>query len=115
MQFGEYLRNRREELGYSQREIAEFLSRHGYPSSKARISHWETGHRAPPDLSEHRFRSVLATALETDTEQMLAALDYVIPAADLPTLARQAAEIVMRLPLQRQVIAVRILKALSEP
>jgi transcriptional regulator with XRE-family HTH domain len=114
MEFGKYLKERRELIGLSQREVAEFLTQFGYPSSAARISLWESGKREPTGLQDPGFMRVLASALEIDLVTLLGAVGYVTPSEDLPTLARQAAEIVVSLGPEYQMIAIRILRVLAQ-
>lgn len=97
MEFREFLRTRREQLGISQAELAERLSERGEEASSARVGHWETGRNKPP-LEDLKFRQAIASALEIDVNKMMIQLGFVILDVDRSTEARQAADIIDALP-----------------
>lgn len=97
MEFTDFLRKRRQEIGITQVELANRLSDRGHETSHARVGHWETGRNKPP-LNDPHFREVLAASLEIDENVMMATLGYVIYEDQRSEEALLAASIVDRLP-----------------
>jgi transcriptional regulator with XRE-family HTH domain len=114
MEFKEFVRRRREELGISQQELADRLSQRGQETSYGRISHWETGRNKPP-LEDPKFRQALASALEMDSNELLFRLGYISDiASKYSREARIAADIIERLPQDQRRIALALLNSLEK-
>jgi transcriptional regulator with XRE-family HTH domain len=112
MEFSDFLRNRRNNLGLSQQELADEISLNGYSTSKARVGHWETGRNRPP-LELDEFRVALALALNMDIAELLDELGYEVSEHRYSSDARLAADIVDVLPNNARRLAIAYLKLLK--
>jgi transcriptional regulator with XRE-family HTH domain len=109
-----WIRQRREELGISQTDLAIRLQLLGLEITPGSISHWERGRYKPP-LHDKDFRILIADALRLSVVDMLALADY---ETDIDTsssiYANRAMEILGRLPERLQHLAVEYLELLEE-
>ena len=112
MEFRDFLKHRRDELGISQAELADRLSERGEEASAARVGHWETGRNKPP-LDDPKFRLVIASTLEIDVNEMMMVLGYVVTDENRSQEARRAADIVDRLPDDARELALDYLDVLE--
>jgi transcriptional regulator with XRE-family HTH domain len=113
MEFKEFLKQRRTELGLTQVQIADGLATHGYEMSYGRVGHWETGRNKPP-LEDKKFRKALAAILRMDVNEMMTELGYVIIDDSRSKEARLAAEIVDNLPSKARELAIDYLYTLEK-
>lgn len=65
-----WIKERRQLLGLTQRELVERLSMEGIEVSQSAIAHWETERFNIP-LSEKRFREILAKVLKMSVQEIL--------------------------------------------
>lgn len=107
-----WFRARRKELNLSQEELAARLQLQGIDITTSSISHWETGRYIMP-LDNPDFRKALASALKMSIPAILIAAGYEVT-GEYSEAAQHAAEIVERLPPDRQTLALGILKQLLE-
>lgn len=112
MEFKQFLKHRREELGFSQQELADRLSQEGQETGYGRVSHWETGRNKPP-LEDVRFRRTLAGILQIDVNDMMKTLGYEINEEDRIPEARIAADIIELLPEEGRSLALDYLDMLK--
>lgn len=112
MQFNDFLRERRRILGMTQADVADQLTLRGQETSYARVSHWERGRNKPP-LEDKAFREALATTLNLEVNEMMAALDYMVLEDARSPDARLAAEIVDHLPEAGKKLAIEYLRTLE--
>lgn len=113
MEFKLFLRQRRLSLGLTQSDIAKGLSQKGHDTSSARVGHWETGRNKPP-LEDQRFRSVLASVLQMDINEMMSQLGYVISESERSEEAQIAANILDTLPPDARQLALDYLHVLEK-
>jgi len=113
MEFRDFLRARREQIGISQYKLAERLSNHGQETSHTRISHWETGRNQPP-LEDIAFRNALAYSLEMDVNEVMTILGFVRSNDDRSREALRAADIVEHLPPMAKELAIDYLEVLEK-
>lgn len=113
MEFKEFLRSRRVQLGITQGELARRLTEYGHQASSSRVGHWETGRNRAP-LEDALFREALARALEMDVNAILDELGYIVDESNLSAEAWRAATIVQHLsPVGRQ-LAIDYLQVLEK-
>lgn len=113
MEFRSFLKDRREELGISQAQLADLLSDLGEETSSARVGHWETGRNKPP-LEDANFRRVLATAMRMEVNEMMALLGFIITDDERSEEALRAAAIVDNLPQEARELALDYLSLLEK-
>lgn len=113
MEFNEFLKRRRSELGFSQADVADGLSLRGQETGHARVGHWETGRNKPP-LEDSSFREALASVLQMDVNDMMATLGFVTTEDDRSPEARLAASIVDQLPPMGRTLAIDYLQVLQK-
>lgn len=68
---GKWIKERREQLGLNQEQLAARLQLHGLDVTRATVSHWETGRHHSP-LDEVSALKALADALEVSLDVLLA-------------------------------------------
>lgn len=112
MEFKDFLRRRRLQLGISQADVADRLSSFGEETGHARVGHWETGRNKAP-LENDKFRVALAAALEIDVNDMMADLGYIVADESRSGEAKLAASIVDELPADIRQLAIEQLRALQ--
>lgn len=108
-----WLKTQREQLGYSQEELAAQLQLAGVDVSRAAISGWENGYYSPP-LDDVKFRTALAQVLQITTTELLARAGFEVEMGELSPLGREAAQLVEHLRPEQQRVAIKILRALAE-
>jgi transcriptional regulator with XRE-family HTH domain len=113
MSIGAFLRSQREYLGLSIQEIADELTRRGFPITKQTVSNWENSRTVPP-LEDGSFRLKLASTLQTDNMTMLYEMGYIDhPETQYSREARRAAQIMDDLTPQGKIIALQLLQVLE--
>ncbi len=105
-----WLRERREQLGLNQGDLAARLQVAGFNVDRSSISHWEIGKHKPP-LENPEFRKALAQALRVSIPTLLKMAGYEI-AVEYSDDARLAAEIVDQLSPARKKLAINLLEQL---
>lgn len=113
MQFGRFLRKRREELDISQAKVADLLTELGQETSAARVGHWETGRNKPP-LHDPDFRFAIAQALKMNVNEMMYSLGLEVAEEYISQEARIAAAIIDRLPETERSKAIDFLHLLEK-
>jgi transcriptional regulator with XRE-family HTH domain len=103
------MKERREELGLSQDDLAARLQSAGLNVSRASISHWEMGRYDAP-LHDADFRRALATALRLKPRVMLLMAGYEVEDDPHSEAAERAAYIIDQLPPEKQRLALGILE-----
>jgi transcriptional regulator with XRE-family HTH domain len=106
-----WIKQRREELGISQAELARRMETEGAPVSTAAVSHWEVERYNPP-LEDDDFRKALGRALKLNEAELLTRAGYKV-ATQHTAEAERAAHIIDRLPPDKRELAIRILEALN--
>ena len=105
-----WLKNRRKQLGITQRDLVARLGSTGYEVVDATLSHWENGRYAVP-LENEKFRQLLANALEMSVPAMLKAAGYETH-IDRSKEAILGADLIDQLPDSKRAMAIGILETL---
>ncbi len=113
MEFREFLKARRTALKMSQAQVADELSARGQETSAARVGHWETGRNNPP-LENPHFREALALVLQTEVNDLMAELGFIVVDSQRSKEALLAAQIVDHLPPLARELALDYLKLLEK-
>lgn len=108
-----WLKQRREELNLSQRDLAEKLAENGFRITPGTVSHWETGRHRPP-FEDKRFQQVLALLLKMKVGEMLNLAGYDVSRSNHSQEAEEAAYIIDSLSPAKKNLAVRLLKELAK-
>lgn len=108
----DFLRQRLQELGMSQADLARQLTLRGKDYTRAAVQQWLNGTNFPPLLDEE-FRVALASSLEMSTSQLAEALGFMVNEGNRSDQATRAAEIVDRLPDEWKTIALEYLDMLD--
>lgn len=106
-----WIRERRDEIGISQDDLARRLQLEGETIDRSAIGHWENDRRVPR-LNNRRFRQALAKALELDEAELLLKSGYHLYSEHTES-GEEGAHIIDRLDPYRQDLAIRLLKALE--
>lgn len=104
-----WIKQRRDELGITQDDLAARLQVLGYSVGSGAVSHWETGKRQPP-LEDNVFVSALANALRMDDVSVLRLSGFAV-AGKHGDIAERIAALVDKLPTQDQARLLRIIES----
>jgi transcriptional regulator with XRE-family HTH domain len=96
----------------TQQDLADSLSQSGHETSYARVSHWERGRNKPP-LENPAFRMALATALQTDVNDMMSELGFVVTDEQRSRNALLAADLMDQMPEEAQLMALDIISSIK--
>lgn len=107
-----WLKQRREELGLSQDELAARLQTEGVEVTRATISNWETGRHKPP-LMEEEFRIALSRSIRLSVKEILRQSGYEV-VVEHSHAGEKAAYLVDQLSPDRQNLAIRLLEQLGD-
>lgn len=107
-----WLKNRREAIDLRQDELAAKLQIEGFDVSRATISNWETGRHEPP-MHDPEFRHALARSLRLNVRTMLKLAGYEVTEQPHSTTAELAADLIDRLPPEKQQLALRLIETLT--
>lgn len=107
-----WIRERREQLGITQDDLAAMLQVLGYSVGSAAVSHWETGKRQPP-LDDASFVSHLADALKLDDSTVLRLSGFAIKHKH-GEMAERAASLIDKMPSKDQQRILRIIESYIE-
>jgi transcriptional regulator with XRE-family HTH domain len=105
-----WIKQRRKQIGVTQEELSARLQIRGFDISRATVSHWEQEQYQPP-MQRPDFVKALAEALETEVLDVLVMAGYEIPSSVRRPAAR-AADLVERMPPERQKTALTLLESL---
>lgn len=103
-----WIAKRRGELDLSQEDLTVILQVSGFNTSRATLSHWETGRYNPP-MEDPNFRRILANALQMSIPDLLIAAGFEVN-TDYSRYARRAADIIDQLPSPKQKLALGLLE-----
>ncbi len=106
------IKERREQLGLSQDDLAAQLQSSGLDITRATVSHWETGRYGSP-LDCARSIVILAKVLKVPVADLLKLVGYEVTIADYGEAARRAAFIVEHLSPEVQQVAIQQLQVLQ--
>ena len=107
-------KERREELNISQDEAASRLQLAGFDTTRATISHWETG-RNPIPLDSLKARKALAAALEMKISDIdaIAGTEILNDQSEYSQAAKHAAILIDRMSPNAQRVALEVLRTLE--
>lgn len=119
MEFKDALRRRRINLGLSEQQLANLITRYGSPTSAADVQLWERGRNFPP-LELPEFRQALAVALQTTVEKIEKGMRLALKAAEPEPPPQpvwsvesiRAAELIDSMPPDLRVMALSILSVM---
>ncbi len=107
-----WLKERREQLGLNQDDVAARLQLEGFAITRGAISHWENGRHDPP-LNESDFRMALAKILKLSIPTLLQLAGYEMK-VDYSEDARYAAEMIDQMTPDKRRLALGILEKFLE-
>jgi len=122
MEFKDALRRRRINLGLSEQQLANLITRYGSPTTGADVVLWERGRNFPP-LELPEFRQALAAALQTTVDRIEKGMRLALKAAE-PELtspppqpvwsvdAIRAAELIDSMPTDLRLMALAVLNVM---
>jgi hypothetical protein len=104
----DYLRARLIDLDMSYADLAGELSNRGYDVTRSAVQHWVSGKNIPP-VEDKRFRVLLASALQLDSNDMMMRFGYYTFESDRSREARRAADMIDLLPDDQKSFALEYL------
>jgi hypothetical protein len=113
MEFNEFLRQRLKELGLSFAGLQARLAEQDYNVTRAAVGHWVLGSRKPP-IGDKEFMEILARALEMNYADLWEQTGLYTPLEERSPTAQRIAEIVDRMPPEKQDLALRIIEELAK-
>lgn len=106
-----WLKECRERLELRQEDLATRLQLAGFDVSRGSISNWENGRYDIP-IQDTKFRQALADALRLDVRTMLRLAGYEVNEVYRSEAAERAANMIDRLPPEKQELALRLVEQL---
>lgn len=113
MEIKDFLRARLEQLDLSLSDLEKRLNLKGYKVTKATIGHWVSGRNKPP-LKDRQFVEILSLALEMTVSEMMEQMDFIVSPEHRSTAANRVADMVDRLPPDKQDLALRLVEQLMQ-